>query len=109
MSKLSHSLETLSLSDGDCPCQQKLRLKEKEIQDLQADIERMRQELNTIKMEKELERDEVCALKAETRSYRAELEASGLRAEGMEKIGKEVRVRFLENHRQRMGKRIGPA
>ena len=30
-----------------------------------------------------------------------------MKAKEMEKIGKEVRMRFLECHRQRMGKRIG--
>lgn len=109
MSKLSCSLETLSISDEDCSYQQELCLKNKAIQDLQAELARMRQQMNDMILDKELQRDEISALKAEARSYRTELEASSSKSKEMENIGKEVRMRFLECHRQRMGKRIGQA
>jgi hypothetical protein len=109
MSKLSCSLETVSLEDGDCSCQQELRLKDKVIEDLQAEVARMKQEMNNMKVDKELQRDEICALKAEARSYQAELEAAGLKALELERVGKEVRMRYLECHRQRMEKHAGKA
>jgi len=109
MSKLSYSPEIVSLRDGDCSCQQELRLKDKVIEDLQAELARMKQEMNNMKVDKELQRDEICALKAEARSYQTELEATGLKAQELERIGKEVRMRYLEYHRQRMAKHIGKA
>jgi hypothetical protein len=109
MSKLGYSPETASLGDGDYSYQQELRLNNKLIEDLQAEVARIRQEMNNMVLDKELLRDEISALKAEARSYQRELEASGLKANEMEKIGKEVRMRYLEWHRQRMGKRIGEA
>lgn len=107
ISKLSYSLETASLRDGNYSYEQELHLKNKVIEDLQAEVAKMRQEMNNMILDKEMQRDEICALKGEARSYRAELEASGLRAKEVEVVGKEVRMRYLECHRRRMGKRIG--
>jgi hypothetical protein len=79
------------------------------IENLQAEVARMKQEMNNMILGKEQQQDEIRALKVEARSYLTELEASGPKAQEIEKIGKEVRMRFLECHRRRMGKPIGGA
>src|SRR5436853_6838957 len=109
MSELSYTLETVSLAGGDCSCQQELRLKNEVIENLQAEVERMRRQINNMILGKEQQQDEIRALKVEARSYLTELETSGSKAQEIEKIGKEVRMRFLECHRRRMGKPIGGA
>jgi hypothetical protein len=62
-------------------------------------------------LEKEFMRDEIRSLKAEARSYQKELEASSPKrtVNELETIGKEVRMRYLELHRRRMGRRTGDA
>lgn len=77
----------------------------------------MRGEIEKFENEKLLQRDEIRALKAEARSYREELsslsgkvqslEAQALQEAPATNIGKDVRLRYLERHRQRMGWNIG--
>ena len=77
----------------------------------------MRGEIEKLETEKLLQRDEIRALKAEARSYQDELTSLNGRVQSLEEqalqeapatnIGKEVRLRYLEKHRQRMGKNIG--
>ena len=78
----------------------------------------MRNEVEKLRTEKLLQGDEIRALKAEIRSYQDEmgslsdkvqcLEGQALRETPARIIGKEVRLRFLERHRKRMKKSIGP-
>ena len=75
-------------------------------------LAQMRGELEKLETEKLLQRDEIRALKAEARSYQDELKSLNGRVQGLEEqtlqeapavnIGKEVRLRYLERHRQRM-------
>ena len=77
----------------------------------------MRGKIEKLETEKLLQRDEIRALKAEARSYQDELSLLNGKLQSMEEqalqetpatnIGKEVRLRYLEKHRQRMGKNIG--
>lgn len=78
--------------------------------DLQAEVAQMRRQIEKLETEKLLQSDEIRALKAEARSYQDELsslKAQALRQAPARNIGKEVRLRFLERHRQRMGRSIG--
>ena len=85
--------------------------------DLRNELAQMRREIEKLETEKLLERDEVRALKAEVRSYQDELRSLNGRVQSLEEqvlqetpatnIGKEVRLRYLERHRQRMGRGIG--
>lgn len=85
--------------------------------DLQAELAQMRRQIEKLETEKLLQRDEIRALKAEARSFQDELsslagrvqslEAQALQEKPAKNIGKEVRLRFLERHRQRMGRGIG--
>ena len=77
----------------------------------------MRGEIEKLENEKLLQRDEIRALKAEARSYQEELsslsgkvlslEEQALQEAPATNIGKDVRLRYLERHRQRMGRNIG--
>lgn len=77
----------------------------------------MRREIEKLETEKQLQQDEIRALKAEARSYQDELRSLNGKVQNLEKqalletparnIGKEVRLRYLERHRQRMGRGIG--
>ena len=85
--------------------------------DLQDELARTRREIEKLETEKQLQADEIRALKAETRSYQDELRSLNSKVQSLEEqalqetpagdIGKEVRLRYLERHRQRMGKGIG--
>ena len=80
----------------------------------------MREEIQNLKIERQLQGDEVRALKAQAKSYQDELQTlkEKLRLMKAEQelqekaittdiIGREVRLRYLEQHRKRMGKSIG--
>ncbi|KAL9043257.1 MAG: hypothetical protein Q9214_003551 [Letrouitia sp. 1 TL-2023] len=83
--------------------------------DLQKELEQMRKKIEKLEMEKLLQGDEIQSLKAETRSYLDELELLSSKVQILEDeplqetgtIGKEVRLRYLEKHRQRRGSDIG--
>ena len=85
--------------------------------ELQNELAQMRDQIAKLETEKLLQRDEIRALKAEARSYQEELsslngivqslEEQALQETPATNIGKEVRLRYLEKHRQRMGKNIG--
>jgi hypothetical protein len=77
----------------------------------QEEVSRMKREIERMALEKELMHAEIRSLKAEARSYQKELEASGpiARTKELGTVGKEVRMRYLELHRRRMGRRIGDA
>ncbi len=117
MSDFRARLETVSQGPEYYISQQSLRAKDDLIEDLQGQIAKLNQELKTIKLDKVLQRDEIYALKAEARSYQEELGKSKFKAQDLETkslqetpandIGKEVRIRYLERHRQTMGKSIG--
>ena len=82
----------------------------------QDELERMRAQIERLEMEKLLRGDEISALKAENQSYQDELRALSGKGQGLVEqalqenpvfiIGKEVRLRYLERHRQRMGRGI---
>ena len=75
-------------------------------------------EIDRLQLSILLLRDEVAALKSESRSYQSELTSMQNRIGTLEAqirsdkpilhIGKEVRLRFLERYRQRMGHAVGP-
>ncbi len=85
--------------------------------DLRSELAHMRREIEKLETEKLLQRDEILGLKAEARSYQSELKSLNSRVQSLEEqalqetpatnIGKEVRLRYLERHRQRMGRSIG--
>ena len=85
--------------------------------DLQDELAQMRGEIEKLETEKLLQGDEIRALKAEARSYQDELRSLNGKVQSLEEqalqetpagnIGKEVRLRYLERHRQRMGRGIG--
>ena len=85
--------------------------------DLQDELAQMRGEIEKLETEKLLQGDEIRALKAEARSYQDELTLLNGKVQSLEEqalqetpagnIGKEVRLRYLERHRQRMGSGIG--
>ena len=85
--------------------------------DLQDELAQKKREIEKLETENLLQGDEIRALKAEAQSYQDELRSLNGKAQSVEaqalretltgNIGKEVRLRFLERHRQRMGKRIG--
>ncbi|KAK0508444.1 hypothetical protein JMJ35_008720 [Cladonia borealis] len=84
--------------------------------ELPNELAKMRGEIEKLETEKLLQGDEIRALKAEARSYQNELISLHGRVQSLEEqalqdtpatnIGKEVRLRYLERHRQRMGKNI---
>ncbi|KAL8724915.1 MAG: hypothetical protein Q9166_007678 [cf. Caloplaca sp. 2 TL-2023] len=84
---------------------------------LQDELAQMRAKIEKLETEKLLRGDEIRALKAETLSYQDELRSlngkvqclveQALQETPIGNIGKEVRLRYLERHRQRMGKGIG--
>ena len=77
----------------------------------------MRRKMSKLEAEKQFQADEIRALKAETRSYQAELRSLNDKIQTQQQqtlqetfareIGTQVRLRYLEQHRQRMGKGIG--
>ena len=85
--------------------------------ELRNELAQMRGEIEKLETEKLLQRDEIRALKAEARSYQDELRSLTDRVQSLEEqalqetpatdIGKEVRLRYLERHRQHMGRGIG--
>ena len=85
--------------------------------DHQDEIAQLRASIEKLQSEKLLQGDEIRALKAEARSYRDDLSLLNSKIQSLEeqelhdtharKIGKEVRLRYLEQHRRRMGKSIG--
>jgi len=109
--KPDHGAIAVSQGDEDCSCQQVLKTKDKMIEELQARVANMEQEM-------ELKRDEICSLRAEVKSYYEELATLNSKFEELKKksrsslltdIGKEVRMRYLENHRRKMRGSLGRA
>jgi hypothetical protein len=82
--------------------------------DLQDRLTQMTAEVERLKMDKTLQRDEICSLRAEARSLQHEIstlnrQIRDIKAEVLQdapatNVGREVRLRFLELHRRRMGK-----
>lgn len=82
--------------------------------DLQDRLARMTKVVEQLEMEKLLQRDEICSLKAQARSHQSEIsllnrkvtemEAQALQDAPATNVGSEVRLRYLELHRQRMGR-----
>ena len=85
--------------------------------DHQDELAQMRREIKKLEAEKLRQGDEIRALKAEARSYQDELRSLNSKYQSLEdqalqeapagELGKEVRLRYLERHRQRMGRGIG--
>ena len=85
--------------------------------DLLDELAQMRRENEKLSMEKLLQADEIRALKAEVRSYQDEIRSLNSQVQTLEEralqetparnIGQEVRLRFLEKHRLRIGRSIG--
>ena len=81
------------------------------------ELAKMRGKIEKLEMEKLLQGDEIRALKAEAHSYQDELRLLNGKVQSLEQqalqdtpatnIGKEVRLRYLERYRQRMGRAIG--
>lgn len=78
---------------------------------------RLDEVVSRLEMDNLAQRDEICALKAAARSYEEEIsslhqkirdvEAQALQDRLTTKVGREVRLRYLERHRLRMGRSIG--
>ncbi len=85
--------------------------------ELQDELVQMRGMIEKLETEKLLQGDEIRALKAEANPYQDELRLLNGKVQSQEQqalqetlamnIGKEVRLRYLERHRQRMGRGIG--
>jgi hypothetical protein len=85
--------------------------------DLQDRLTQMTVEVERLKMDKTLQRDEICSLRAEARSLQHEIstlnhQIRDIKAEVLQdapatNVGREVRLRFLELHRRRMGMGMG--
>ena len=85
--------------------------------DLRDELVRMRRKVEKLESERLLQGDEIRALTVEVRSYQEELRLLNGKVQNLEeqaiqespakKIGEEVRLRYLEKHRKRMGKNIG--
>jgi hypothetical protein len=85
--------------------------------DLQDRLTQMTVEVERLKMDKTLQRDEICSLRAEARSLQHEIstlnhQIRDIKAEVLQdapatNVGREVRLRFLELHRRRMGIGMG--
>jgi len=81
------------------------------------EIARLNEEIDCLKLSNLLLRDEVSSHKAAARSYCEEvdslnhrlqtLESQALRDTSAQVVGHEVRLRYLERYRQRMGRAIG--
>lgn len=81
------------------------------------ELTRLTKEVELLKIEKLLQRDEVCALKAAVRSQQEEIDllnrtvqemkSQAFQDEPVRNVGREVRLRYLELHRRRIGKPIG--
>lgn len=77
----------------------------------------LRREVEKLNTELQQQKDEIKALKNEARSYQDEMrrlqsEVQSIEQQAMQEdlageIGKQVRLRYLEQHRQRMGRGIG--
>lgn len=82
--------------------------------DLHDRLARTTKAVEQLEMDKLLQRDEICALKAQARSYQSEISLLSRRVQEMEaqarqdapvtNVGRQVRLRYLELHRQRMGR-----
>lgn len=82
------------------------------IKDLQAEVAELKREVDTLKSEKEHDRDLISSLKAETRAYLAETDRLSARVQESDakalidlpitRIGQQVRLRFLQMNRRRM-------
>ncbi|KAL9615738.1 MAG: hypothetical protein Q9160_009295 [Pyrenula sp. 1 TL-2023] len=85
---------------------------EKELAQTRQAIDRLKAEIDKLKGEKQMDRDEIGALKGEAQSYQNELRSVNDKVQRLEEqalletlardIGKDVRLRYLEKHRQRM-------
>lgn len=116
MSNFRAHLEIVSQEPEYYIFQQSLRAKNDLIEDLQSQIAKLNQELKIIKLNKMLQRNEIYVLKTEAQSYQKELGKSKFKAQNLKtkslqetsanNIGKEVRIRYFERHRQTMGKSI---
>lgn len=81
------------------------------------DLSRLKKKVELLEAEKIFQRDEIRALKVEARSYQDELGSLNQKIRTLEEqarqeaparnIGREVRLRYLERHRQRMGRNVG--
>lgn len=82
--------------------------------DLQDKLARMTEVVQQLRMDKILQRDEIYSLRAEARSFQKEINSLTCKTQDMDaqtlqdaaatNVGREVRLRYLELHRQRMGK-----
>ena len=83
----------------------------------QGELIQLQREVEKLKSEIQLQRDEIRALKVEARSYQDELRSLNGKNQSQEQrvlqetlakeIGEQVRLRYLEQHRQRIGRGIG--
>jgi len=81
------------------------------------ELTRLNEEIDGLRLSNLLLRDEVSSLKAEARSYCEEVASLNRRLQTLDSqalqdtpaliVGREVRLRYLERHRQRMGRAIG--
>jgi hypothetical protein len=82
-----------------------------------SELARLNEEIDRLQLSNLLLRDEISSLKAEAHSYCEEVALCNRRLQTLESqvlkdtpaliVGREVRLRYLEHHRQRMGRAIG--
>ena len=85
--------------------------------DLRDELALTKKKVEKLESEKLFQGDEIRALKVEVRSYQEELrslngkvhslESQAIQEAPFKTIGQEVRLRYLENHRRRIGRKIG--
>lgn len=85
--------------------------------EVQDELVQITKQLELLKMDNLLQRDEILALKASARSHQDEISSLNHQIQIMRtqvlqdtparNIGQQVRLRYLERHRQRMGRSIG--
>jgi DNA repair exonuclease SbcCD ATPase subunit len=83
----------------------------------ECELSRLNEKIDHLKLANLLLRDDISSLKAEARSYCEEVSSLNRRLQTLESqalqdspaliVGREVRLRYLERHRQHIGRAIG--
>ena len=87
--------------------------------DLRAELERMKKKVELLEFENQRQKDEISLLKSSVKSHEETLESLNTHIHTLtsqatqdapfKTIGREVRLRYLENHRRKMNRSIGIA
>ena len=109
--------ETLSKVGSQSPASRKPEKPSQNPSNDQGELARLKSEIQRLTSQTELQQDEILALRASSRAYTSEiaslttqistLQAQATHSAPLLTVGREVRLRYLEKHRQRMGTPIG--